>query len=320
MLGAYRGGRLAHAWLIGGPRGVGKATLAWRFARFVLANPDPKGGAAREANDLDVDPKSQAARLLAALAHPDFALIRRAWLPEKKRFSSEIQVEHARSALQVFQMSAAFGGWRVLIVDCAEDLNRSSANALLKMIEEPPQRSLILIVSHRPGRVLPTIRSRCRRIRLDPLSEDEIVAAIGALGPPWDETDPAAVAKAARRASGSAREALARLSPDSQEVDALIDATIDRLPRPDPRAVLKLADALAAREGAESYDAFHRQLYDWLAVHAARTAFSVERAEELGGLWDRLRGDARDTDAMNLDRRLHILAIFAEIAATDRRR
>jgi len=320
MLDAYRGGRLAHAWLIGGPRGVGKATLAWRCARFVLANPDPKAAAAREANDLGVDPKSQTARLLSALAHPDFALIRRAWLMDKKRFSSDIQVEHTREALQVFHMSAAFGGWRVCIVDCAEDLNRSSANALLKMIEEPPQRSLILIVSHRPGRVLPTIRSRCRRIKLDPLSEAEIVAAVAALGPPWSDAEPAAVAKAARRASGSVREALARLSPDSEGIDALIDSTIARLPRPDPRKVLELADALADREAAEVYDAFHRELYDWLAAHAAATASSVERAEELGGLWDRIRTAARDADAMNLDRRLHVLATFAQIAATDRAR
>jgi DNA polymerase III subunit delta' len=321
MLGAYRGGRLAHAWLIGGPRGVGKATLAWRFARFVLANPDPNAAPAQEANDLGVDPKRQAARFLAALAHPDFALIRRTWLPDKKRFSSEIQVENARMALQVFQMSAAFGGWRVLIVDCAEDLNRSSANALLKMIEEPPQRSLVLIVSHRPGRVLPTIRSRCRRIKLEPLSEEEVAAAIAALGPPWNEADPAAVARAARRANGSVREALARLSPDAAGTDALIDSTIARLPRPDPRAVLRLADALADRSAAaEVYDAFHRELYDWLAGYAARTASSVARAEELGGLWDDIRTAARDTEEMNLDRRLHILATFARIAATDRSR
>ncbi len=320
MLEAYRGGRLAHAWLIGGPRGVGKATLAWRFTRFVLANPDPNAVAVLDASDLDVDPKRQPARLLAALAHPDFALIRRAWLPERKRFSSEIQVEHVRTALQVFQMSAAFGGWRICIVDCAEDLNRSSGNALLKLIEEPPQRSLILIVSHRPGRVLPTIHSRCRRIKLDPLSESETAAAIAALGPPWSEMDPAAIAKAVRRANGSVREALARLSPESEEVDALINSTIARLPRPDPRAVLKLADALAERDAAEAYDAFHRELYAWLAGYAARTASSVERAEQLGGLWDRIRTAARDTDSMNLDRRLHILATFAQIAETDRGR
>jgi len=319
MLGAYRAGRLAHAWLIGGTRGSGKATLAWRFARFVLANPDPNGATVREAKDLSVDPSAQTARLLAALAHPDFALIRRAWLPDKKRFSTDIQVEHVRAALQVFQMSAAFGGWRVCIVDCAEDLNRSSANALLKMIEEPPQRSLILIVSHRPGRVLPTIRSRCRRIRLDPLPEGEIVAAIAEVGPPWSEADPAAVAEAARRAGGSVREALARLSPDTERIDTLIDSTVARLPRPDPRAVLKLADALADRTAtAEPYDAFHRELYQWLADYAARTASSALRAEELGGLWERIRQAARDTEAMNLDRRLHVLATFAQIAAADR--
>ena len=166
LLSAYREGRLAHAWLIGGPEGVGKATLAWRFARFLFANPDPNAPAVRAARDLSVDPNSPAARHLASLAHPDFSLVRRGWQTDKKKFSSEIRVDDIREALQVFQMSAAFGGWRVCLVDCAEDLNANGANALLKMIEEPPPRSLILIVSHRPGQVLPTIRSRCRRLRL----------------------------------------------------------------------------------------------------------------------------------------------------------
>ena len=155
MLSAYREGRLAHAWLIGGREGIGKATLAWRFARFVLANPDPAAKAVREARDLHVEPSHSAARLIAGLAHPDFALIRREWQGAAKRLATEISVEAVRHGLQVFQLSAAFGGWRVAIVDAAEDLNRSSANALLKMVEEPPQRSLILIVSHRPGQSCP---------------------------------------------------------------------------------------------------------------------------------------------------------------------
>ena len=166
MLVAYREGRLAHAWLIGGKEGIGKATLGWRFARFVLANPDPTAKAVQGALNLHVEPTHSAARLLAGLAHPDFALIRREWQPASKRLATEISVEAVRHGLQVFQLSAAFGGWRVAIVDCAEDLNRNSANALLKMVEEPPQRSLILIISHRPSQVLPTIRSRCRRLRL----------------------------------------------------------------------------------------------------------------------------------------------------------
>jgi len=207
MLGAYREGRLAHAWLIGGPRGVGKATLAWRFARFVLANPDPAAAAVREARDLYVEPSRPAARLVAQLAHPDFALIRREWQPATKKLASEISVEAVRLGLQVFQLSAAFGGWRIAIVDSAEDLNRNSANALLKMVEEPPQRSLILIVSHRPGQVLATIRSRCRRLRLDPLTEDEIVEATISLGSPWSDAGQDKIAAAAKRANGSVREA-----------------------------------------------------------------------------------------------------------------
>jgi len=320
MLSAYREGRLAHAWLIGGPEGVGKATLAWRFARFLFANPDPNAPAVRNARDLTVDPKAPAARHLAALAHPDFSLVRRAWQPDRKKFASEIQVEHVRAALQVFQMSAAFGGWRVCLVDCAEDLNRNSANALLKMIEEPPERSLILIVSHRPGQVLPTIRSRCRRLRLDPLTEGDIVDVVGTLGPPWSDADPAAVAGAAERANGSVREALARLSPEAEGVGALIDQAVAGLPHPDPRVVARLAEALGSRASTEAFDAFHREVYDWLAAHAARTVSSPLRAFEVGSLWDRIRDAARETEALNLDRKLHVLSVFAEIAATARRR
>ena len=175
-----------------------------------------------------------------------------------------------RRGLQVFQLSAAFGGWRIAIVDSAEDLNRSSANALLKMVEEPPQRSMILIVSHRPGQVLPTIRSRCRRLRLEPLSEDEIVQAVIGLGPPWSEAGREAIAAAAKRANGSVREALVRLAPESEGVGALIDAIVAGLPRPDPRAVARLADAVSGRAGDEAYRAFHRELYDWMVDLCAR--------------------------------------------------
>jgi DNA polymerase-3 subunit delta' len=316
MLSAYREGRLAHAWLIGGREGIGKATLAWAFARFVLANPDPASKAVREAVSLHVEPTHSAARLLAGLAHPDFALIRREWQGAAKKLASEISVEAVRHGLQVFQLSAAFGGWRIAIVDSAEDLNRNSANALLKMIEEPPQRSLILIVSHRPGQVLPTIRSRCGRLRLDPLNEDEIVEAVTGLGPPWSEARREALAQAAKRADGSVREALVRLAPESEGLGALIEQVVAGLPRPDPRAVARLADAVGGRAGDETYRAFHRELYDWLVTYARDVAPGSLRVEEIGGLWDRIRAADRETEELNLDRKLHILALFAEIAAT----
>ncbi len=320
LLSAYREGRLAHAWLIGGREGIGKATLAWRFARFVFANPDPAAAAVREAHDLHVEPGHPAARLIAQLAHPDFSLIRREWQAATKRLASEISVDAVRLGLQVFQLSAAFGGWRIAIVDSAEDLNRNSANALLKMVEEPPQRSLILIVSHRPGQVLATIRSRCRRLRLDPLTEDQIVEAAVSLGPPWSEAVRDKIAAAAKRANGSVREALARLAPESDGAGALIDSIIAGLPRPDPRAVARLADAIGGRAGDEAYRAFHRELYDWLASFARDLAPPAAQVEEIGALWDRIRAAERETEALNLDRKLHVQAVIAEIAATAPRR
>ncbi len=143
---------------------------------------------------------------------------------------------------------------------------------------------------------------------------------IGSLGPPWSEADPAAIAAAAARAAGSVREALARLAPDSEGVVVLIDAAVGKLPHPDARAVAKLAEALAGRASSEAFAAFHRGLYDWLAAYAATAVSSPLSAWEIGGLWDRLRTAERETEALNLDRKLHVLAVFAEIAAVARRR
>ena len=318
MLAAYREERLAHAWLIGGREGVGKATLAWRFARFVLANPDPGAAAVKAASDLAVAPDHPAARQLAALSHPDFALVRREWNAKAKTHFTEIRVEDVRAALSMFHLSAAFGGWRVAIVDCADELNAAGANALLKIIEEPPPRALFLIVAHRPGRVLPTIRSRCRRLLLERLTPAEIEATIAGLGPPWDAIDPARRAQAAARADGSAREALRRLDPDAQDLGALIDAAIAELPDADPRAVHRLADAVAGRAAADSFAALNAALCEWLATRAHAEALPAQR-RALAALWDRIRAATRETEALNLDRRLHVLAVFEDIAAESRR-
>jgi DNA polymerase-3 subunit delta' len=317
LLDAYRDGRLAHAWLIGGREGVGKATLAWRFARFALANPDPAAPAVQAAKDLSVAPDHPAARRLAALAHPDFALIRREWSPKAKAFFTEIRVDDVRAGLATFRLSAASGGWRVVLIDCADELNPAGANALLKMVEEPPPRALVLIVAHRPGRVLPTIRSRCRRLKLERLTPPEIAEVIGGLGPPWSETDATARKAAAARADGSAREALRRLDSDADGAMALIDAVVARLPDADPRAVHKLAEAVSGRAAGDAFAALAAALYDWLAARA-RAESSLAAREALAELWERIRDSTRETEALNLDRRLHVLAIFQEISARAR--
>ena len=312
MLDAYRGGRLAHAWLIGGPEGIGKATLAYAFARFVLANPDPASRAVAQARDLGVPESHPAARQLAALSHPDFALVRRGWNAKAKNFYSEIRVEDVRAGQGVFRLAAS-GGWRVLLVDSADDLNRNGANALLKTIEEPPDKALVLIVAHRPGRLPPTIRSRCRRLTLEPLSPDAISQIVRAQGPPWSDLPESAVAAALERADGSAREALRRLDPDASDAGAAIESLVAKLPSVDWRAALRLADRFAGAAGAPAHERFVLALYDWLAARARATT-SPTKLEAVTQLWDRLRRAARDVEALNIDRKAHALAALQEIA------
>jgi DNA polymerase-3 subunit delta' len=317
MLNAYRERRLAHAWLIGGREGIGKATLAWGFARFVLVHPDPAARAVREAHDLSTPADHPAARQLAAMAHPDFALLRREWNSKAKSFFTEIRVDDVRAGLGVFHMSAGFGGWRVAIVDSADDLNRAGANALLKMIEEPPPRSLILIVAHRPGQLPLTIRSRCRRLLLGPLEPLEIVEIIGGLGPPWSAAGADNIATTASLADGSVRETLRRLDPEGQGLGALIDSTVAQLPRADRRAVHKLADAVSGRAAGDAFERLTVALYDWLAARG-REPSPPARLEAISALWERLRDATRETEALNLDKKLHVLTVFEEIAARGR--
>lgn len=168
-----RGGRMHHAWLLAGPKGLGKATLAYRVARAAL-------GAKRIGpRPLDVDPEDQVARRVAALSHPDLFVLRRG-LNERGRPRREIAVDDARELGHFFSLAPSEGGMRVAIVDAVDDLNRNAANAILKTLEEPPARSILLLVCHAPGAILPTIRSRCRRLALRPLSDEQVRQASGA--------------------------------------------------------------------------------------------------------------------------------------------
>ena len=172
LLDAYRGGRIPHAWLIGGERGIGKATLAYRMARFVLAHPDPAAPAVQNAKSLAVPADHPVARRIAGQAHSDLLVLERVINEKTGKLFTVTRVDDVRRTVPFFGSTAGEGGWRVAIVDPLEDLNRDGENALLKVLEEPPPRALLLLVSHAPGRVLPTIRSRCRTLILRPLADD----------------------------------------------------------------------------------------------------------------------------------------------------
>jgi DNA polymerase-3 subunit delta' len=205
FLEAFRAGRMPQAWIIGGPPGIGKGTLAWRMARFVAAHPDSTSPAVQQAKNLAVDPGHPAARKISALAYGDLALLRREWVEKNKKFATRITVDDVRRALHKFEQAAGEGGWRMALIDSADDLNVSSANALLKLIEEPPPRSLFLLVAHQPGRLLPTIRSRCRMLMLQPLETPALSAAVRAALDAADLPAPGdALGRACARASRQA--------------------------------------------------------------------------------------------------------------------
>src|SRR3954452_6878723 len=185
LLKARESGRLAHGWLITGPPGIGKATLAFRFARFVLAGGAGEGAlfGAMPASSLALPADHPVFRQVAAAGHPDLLTIERLADEKSGKLKTSIAVEQVRKIADFLHLTAGAGGWRVVIVDTVDDLNANAANAMLKILEEPTRRALLLLVCNAPGGVLPTIRSRCRRLDLAPLAETEIDALLARLRP-----------------------------------------------------------------------------------------------------------------------------------------
>jgi len=321
FLEAYRADRLPHAWLIGGRQGVGKATFAWRIARFLTAHPDPRLPAVQRASDLYVDPDAKASHLVDSLSAPDIFLLRREWNFQAKppKHFTEIRVDDARRALHMFHHNAAAGGWRICIVDCADELNKSSANALLKMVEEPPAKALFLILAHQPGRLLPTIRSRCRKLMLQPLKPSDIVHAIEAQGTEFVKNDRAEIDKAAHRADGSVREAIRILARQGAVSARLTEDLLHNLPTVDWGGVQKLTDAIARPTAADEFDAFVETVFAWLDARVKQAAGQgPRRLAPLAEAWDRIGKSVRQTEIYNLDKRALILGMFEELGAATR--
>lgn len=314
LLDAYRSGRMPQAIIIGGQEGVGKATLAWRLARFIAAHPDPASAAVHAAGDLGVPAGHPAARRIAALAQPDVMLARREWNAKTKKHFTEIQVESMRDAIAMFHFTAGGGGWRICIVDCAEDLNKSSANAILKIMEEPPPRSLFIIVAHKPGNILPTLRSRSRLVMLRPLSPDDVARAISALGGPWGEFG-GEIAMAAGRSGGSVRQALRLLDSDRLALAERLERMLDRLPDVDWAGVHALAESVSRAAALDEFEALTAGIFDWLGARARNSASAGANLAPLAQVWEKLVQAVRDTEALNLDKRALVLTMFIDLSA-----
>jgi DNA polymerase III subunit delta' len=318
LLDAYRSGQMHHAWIIGGEWGIGRATLAYRAARFILANPDPRAASVAAAEKLAVDPEHPAARRMARLSHPDLFVLRRQYVPERKTIPAEIRVDDARRAVSFFGTTAGEGGWRIAIVDSADDLNINGANALLKILEEPPPRSLFLILSSAPKRLLPTVRSRCRTLNLRPLQPADLTAVLQAL-PDLTSGHDGPLDEIVRLAEGSVRRAALLLGEDSVELRAKVQALLDALPASDPGAVLAFAEQLNGRDGAVAFDFALRIILDWLHARMIQGAATGEsRLARWAELWDKFARASRDAETYNLDRRPLVMSMMADLAEASR--
>ena len=227
-------GTLHHAWLIHGPGGIGKATLAYRMIRRIL------GGQPQSPGTLDVPETDPVARRIQSLGHGDFLLIRRPWDEKSKKLRSDIPVSEARKIGQFFSRKPSEGGWRVCLIDSIDDMNRNAANSVLKTLEEPPDKALLILLSKAPGRLLPTIRSRCLSLPLHAVNTDELQS--------WLETQISAdgqmIEAAIRLASGAPGKALAYVR-NSDAVLKPLAQFMASLPRSSTAQAHRISDALS---------------------------------------------------------------------------
>lgn len=329
---AATSGRLPHAWMICGPQGIGKATLAHRFARFMLA------GGAEDAQDglfgpgpenLDIPGDHSAVHLAMEGAHPNLRCLEPGWDPKAKRMRGEITVDGVRALHPFFGMTAAQGAWRIAIVDSADALNRNAANALLKLLEEPPAKTLLLLVAHAPDRLLATIRSRCRRLTLRPLGAEDLQTVLADQGVTLTPDDAPAVAALA---GGSPGRAIALIEGGGLETYRAVVGLMENLPNLDPRALHGLADKLAAKGAEDTFRLFCTLMENLLArlarfkAEGGTSAALPPREEALFAalsarasldqwfaVWEKMGELFRRTEAVNLDRKQAVLIAFTRL-------
>ena len=317
LLSAYRSGRVPHAFLLSGPKGIGKATLAYRMARFVFAHPDPAAAEVAAAGSLAVDAAHPVARRIAAQAQGDLLVLERT-ANDKGVLRQQIAVDDVRRTVSFFGSTAGEGGWRIAIVDAVDELNRSSANALLKVLEEPPQRALLLLVCHSAARVPATLRSRCRMIALRALAEPDVAkAAAAATGAAAVDPD---VTAAAAAAGGSVDRALALLDEDALALRQQALDLLDGLPKLDAGALHALGDRLAGTD-PEPLAAFVDTVNVWLSQRLNREnggRSEIGHMALLAEAWERFNTAADDAKTYNLERKPFVFSVFGLLAQATR--
>lgn len=309
LAGAFRSGRMHHAMLIEGNEGIGKATLAFRFANHVLSHPDPLTAPERIA---DPDPGSAVSRQIASGASHNVLHLARPVDEKTGKAKSVITIDEVRKAGKFFHQTSGTGNWRIAIIDPADDLNRNAANAILKLLEEPPKRALFLVLSHTPGRLLPTIRSRCLSLRLDPLSTGDLSAALEHLGATHTDAE-----MLGRLSEGSVARALMLRNYGGLDIAAAFEAIVERGSLAEREPIHRLAETLSARDRDVAYQFFTELVIDHIQAKArqAGAASDLANADRLARLASALSEHFATATAYNMDRKQTVLHVFSLIFA-----
>jgi DNA polymerase-3 subunit delta' len=342
FLEAWHAGRLPHAWLITGPKGIGKATFAYNVARFVLAGgKDVSLDTAAPSNNLfgeveepapsglHISPENGIFKRVVSGGHSDFMALEKGMInPATNRVTlNDVNIGVVRKAIDFTYLTPAESDWRVVVIDSVDEMNRNAANAVLKVLEEPPNRALFILVSHAPGRILPTIRSRCRRLNLSPLDDDAMSKIISHQRPSLSADE---VEGVIALSNGSAGAALRLCDAGGVELHHSIRQILSQPQNIDMAAIHLLAESLGRRGQEDSYDVFKgildqflQNLIHQMVGHQQQNAekinlsafLSMGNLEHWLEVWENtIQLLGRAGAPSNLDRKQLIISAFSHIA------
>ncbi len=340
FLDAYNAEKIHHAWMITGPKGIGKATLAYKMARFLLNNPpvDDQGpglfGDALEKialESLDTDLDSPENNLITAGSNADLLVIERSEDPKTGKMRSNILVDDVRRINNFFHTTSADGGWRVAIVDTADEMNRNAANAILKILEEPPNNSILIILAHAPGRLLPTIKSRCRMLPLKPLKSATVKEILSSKFPDKEEN---IVDGYVALSNGSPGYAISLIEHKGLKLYREMLGLLSTMPNINVPLMHDFAGEITAKKSGDTFLLFSEMLSQFISrmirhvsymdtahTHNIKEALTEEfkLMEELGAiipldqwaeLWEKISEKMKATDLLNMDRKQTVIDIL----------